>query len=506
VAALAFNEIIIGSGAGGAVVAARLSEDPDRSVLLLEAGPDYPTVEQLPEDLRNPWISLVEHDWGFHATAEGARLLPYPRGKAVGGSTAVNGTVAMRGAPADFEAWAALGNDEWTYDRVAPYYRRLEQIAGADPDVHGTSGPIWVQPARPQVWQPIARAYVDALRAMGYPVVADHNDPAGTGVGPVAHNVRDGVRISTSIGYLLPARGRPNLTIRSDALVNRILLANGRAVGVELVSDGRLEQIAGDRVTLAAGAIGTPAVLTRSGIGPVQELDAFDIPVVLDVGGVGHNLIDHCAVFVTALAAPDIDQDPSEYFEFYLRSGDFYLALLPLYSALTLGTFIGAPDSPPVIAIAPGVALPRSRGSVALASTDATIAPRISLNFLEHPDDRKTLLDGVRLAWDVLHSPELAPLVSKVLPPVSEIIDSDGALTDWMLGACGSGWHPVGTARMGPDSDAGAVVDQHGRLRGIEHLRVADASVMPLTVSAPTNLTCMMIGERVAEWMRTEPD
>ena len=228
--------------------------------------------------------------------------------------------------------------------------------------------------------------------------------------------------------------------------------------------------------------------------------------MLLDAPGVGQNLIDHCAVFVPALAAPGIEQDPAEYFEFYLRSGDFYLALLPLYSPLTLGTFIGSPDSPPVIAIAPGVALPRSRGRVALASPEPTVAPLIELNFLEHPDDRRTMLDGIRLAWDVLHSPELGPLVSKVLPPVSEIVGSDEALTDWMLGGCGSGWHPVGTARMGSDDDAGAVVDQHGRLRGIEQLRVADASVMPLTVSAPTNLTCMMIGERVAEWMRSEPD
>jgi choline dehydrogenase len=412
----------------------------------------------------------------------------------------------MRGTPADFATWVRLGNDEWAYDRVAPYYRRLEQVAGGDPDVHGTSGPIWIQPGRPEVWQPIATAYVEALRAIGYPVVADHNDPSAAGVGPVAHNVRDGVRISTSIGYLGPARGRSNLTIRSGALVNRVLIEHGRAVGVEVVAAGGLERIEADRVTLAAGAIGTPAVLMRSGVGPSGELGALDIPVLLDAPGVGRNLIDHCAVFVPALAAPDIEQDPSEYFEFYLRSGDFYLALLPLYSSLTLGTFIGAPDSPPIIAIAPGVALPRSRGSVALASADAAVAPRITLNFLDHPDDRRTMLDGIRLAWDVLHSPELGPLVSKVLPPVSEIIDSDEDLTDWMLGACGSGWHPVATARMGPDDDPGAAVDQHGRLRGVARLRVADASVMPHTVSSPTNLTCMMIGERIAEWMRAEAD
>ena len=501
-----YDEIIIGSGAGGAVVAARLSEDPGRQVLLLEAGPDYATVDQLPDDLRNTWISLVDHDWGYSAKVWDDRDLPYPRGRAIGGSTSVNGTVAMRGSPADFEAWAALGNDEWTFDRVEPYYRRLEEVAGADPNRRGVSGPIWIQPARPEVWQPIGRAYVEALRAMGYPVVNDQNDPVSAGVGPIPHNVRDGVRISSAIGYLFPARGRPNLTIRSHALVDRVSIADGRAVGVTLVSSGGLEEITGERVTLAAGSIGTPAILLRSGIGPAEEVGALGIPTRLDAAGVGRNLIDHCAAFVTGLAASGIEQNPSEYFEFYLRAGDLYLALLPLYDPLTLGTFIGDPDSPPVIAIAPGVAVPRSRGSVRLADADPTAAPLITLNFLEHPDDQRTMLAGIHLAWEVLHSAELGPLVTKVLPPVSEIIDSDEALIDWARDTCGSGWHPVGTARMGPGTDPGAVVDQHGRLRGIDQLRVADASVMPLTVSVPTNLTCMMIGERIAEWMRTESD
>jgi choline dehydrogenase len=447
----------------------------------------------LPDDLRNTWISLVDHDWGYSAKVWDDRDLPYPRGRTIGGSTSVNGTVAMRGSPADFEAWATKGNDEWTFDRVEPYYRKLE-------------GPIWIQPARPEVWQPIGRAYVESLRAMGYEVVTDHNLPVSAGVGPIPHNVRDGVRISTAIGYLFPARERPNLTIRSGALVDRVLIGDGRAVGVSVMLGGSVEEIHGERITLAAGSIGTPAILMRSGIGPAAALRRHGIEVRYDAAGVGQNLIDHCATFVTAEAASGIEQNPDEYFEFYLRAGDLYLALLPLYSPRTLGTFIGDPDSSPVIAIAPGVAVPRSRGTVDLATTNATDAPLITLNFLEHPEDQQIMLEGVRLAWQVLHSPELGPLVTKALPPVSEIIDSDEAVLDWARRTCGSGWHPVGTARMGSDRDTGAVVDQHGRLRGVDHLRVADASVMPLTVSVPTNLTCMMIGERIAEWMRTESD
>jgi len=269
---------------------------------------------------------------------------------------------------------------------------------------------------------------------------------------------------------------------------------------------GRVEEIHGERVTLAAGSLYAGDLDALRGSGRPAELSDHGVEVRYDVAGVGQNLIDHCATFVTAEAAAGIEQNPDEYFEFYLRAGDLYLALLPLYSPRVRSGHSSRSRFAAGHRHRTRRRRPRSRGTVRLAGTSAAAAPLITLNFLEHPDDQRIMLDGIRLAWEVLHSPELGPLVTKVLPPVSEIIDSDEALVDWAQSTSGSGWHPVGTARMGPDTDRGAVVDQHGRLRGVDHLRVADASVMPLTVSVPTNLTCMMIGERIAEWMRTESD
>jgi choline dehydrogenase len=340
---------------------------------------------------------------------------------------------------------------------------------------------------------------------MGYGELDDHN--AGrSGVGPISHNIRGGMRISAATAYLSGARERPNLTIRARCVADRVVVNAGRARGVEVLTNGHREVIAGRRISLAAGAIGSPAILLRSGIGPAAALRQLGIDVMADSPGVGRSLKDHCAVFITALAAEAVKQNPAEYFEFYLRDGAAYLALLTLFSERTLGVFFGDPGSPPIVAIAPGLGRPRSRGTVELASALPTAPPRISLNFLSDPKDRRVLMDAVRLAWKVMHSPEFEPMIRRWLPPVPDIIDDDDALLAWMEDTCGTGFHPVGTCRMGPDDDAEAVADEYGRVRGVAGLRVADASIMPDIVSAPVNLTCIMIGERIAEWMTVADD
>jgi choline dehydrogenase len=233
-----YDDIVVGAGSSGAVLAARLSEDRERSVLLLEAGPDYSTVEQTPADLLNTWVSTGPHDWGFVAQATAAREIPYPRGKVTGGSSAVNGHIALRGTPQDFDEWAAWGNLEWSFEKVLPFHRKLEDDRDARGDFHGVGGPIWIQRPPAEAWQPLNRAFFEAARAAGYGEVWDHNDPESTGIGPWPRNRRDGVHVSTAIGYLAPARHRMNLTIRPGVNAHRVMIENGRAVGVEVEAVG----------------------------------------------------------------------------------------------------------------------------------------------------------------------------------------------------------------------------------------------------------------------------
>jgi choline dehydrogenase len=504
-----YDDIIVGAGSAGAALAARLSEDPDRAVLLLEAGPDYSVVEQTPSDLMNTWISAGPHDWGLVANATPTREIPYPRGKVTGGSSAVNGHIALRGTPGDFDEWAACGNSEWSFEKVLPFHRKLEDDRDARGDFHGVGGPIWIQRPSPETWQPLNRAFFDAARAAGYAEVWDHNDPQSTGIGPWPRNRRDGVRISTAIGYLAPARHRLNLTIRSGVHAHRVILENGRAAGVEIESAGLLQQVSGRRITLSAGAIHSPALLMRSGIGPRDELATHGIKCQVNSPGVGSNLIDHPMVFVVATPVAGIPHDPQVTNPIGIRYtaagsdefNDMQMYVLELFDPnLSPGLVLDLPV--PSISIVPGLQRPRSRGRLRLRSANPNVPPLIDLNYLADPEDMRRMADGVRIAWRLMHEGPLAPMLKEFVNLTTEVVNSDSALETFVRENCTTIFHPVGTAKMGPDNDPTAVVDQYCRVRGVEGLRVVDASIMPNIVRANTNLTCIMIGERVADWMR----
>ena len=295
-------------------LASRLSEDPNRSVLLLEAGPDYPDIEHLPEDLKlgnNVWLSAYgPHSWDYKARVTDHQTdLTVPRGKATGGSSAINGQVLYRGIPEDYDSWADFGNDEWAFTKVLPYFRKMETDMDFGGDFHGSDGPVPVRRYPRNEWMPHAVAFEEACLAQGFQKDADQNHPESTGVSPRARNTLDGVRISMALAYLDPARHRLNLTIKANVMSRRILFEGKRAVAVEAESGGEVFTAKGDQIVLSAGAIGSPQLLMLSGLGPASQLESLGISVLQDLPGVGQNLRDHpsaCVLFHASGESPDV--------------------------------------------------------------------------------------------------------------------------------------------------------------------------------------------------------
>ena len=504
----AVDVLVVGGGAAGAVIAARASENPDLHVLLVEAGPDYESPSALPDDLidghRN---SLVDHDWGldYHAV-DGGRGVSFPRGRVTGGSTAVNTTIALRGIPADYDGWAAMGNDEWAWDKVLPAFCRLERDLdyGSLP-YHGDAGPISIRRWRPDELVPTQAAFIDAARSFGHPECPDVNDPSAWGVGVMAMNKLGRVRISTAVGYLASARVRDNLTIRADTHVVRVIVEQGRAVGVEIddTATGR-STIRARLIVLAAGAIHTPGILVRSGIGPSEELDALGVERVADVPGVGHNLSDHPALLVAMTSkVPEFCTDELPLVQTitrYTTEGSEQ----PLDVNIELITRVPRRDRRPAFALAASLEWVEGRGRVAQTSLDPRAMPVIESGFGVDERDLARNVSALEDALVLARTGPLAELVDEIVFPDPGRCSRE-ELTSLARRASGSGYHPVGTAKMGPVADPSAVVDQFGRCHSVDELVVGDASIMPTVPRANTNLTSIMIGERIGEWIRTEP-
>ncbi len=498
-----YDLIVIGAGAAGAVTAARVSEDPSRSVLLLEAGPYYPTTEQTPADLLNGNDnSYFAHDWGYEAeTTSAARLIHLPAGRVVGGSSAVNTAIALRGTPEDYDEWAALGNDEWSWEKVLPYFRRLEHDLDRDDDFHGRNGPLPVRRYREDELVPVQLAFLKAMRALDYPETPDNNDPESTGLGYHAMNKQGSQRMSVAICYLEPVRHRLNLTVRGDCLTCRIITDGERATGVEVESGGATQVVEGEHIVIAAGAIGSPAMLMRSGIGPAAHLGELGIGVVRDLPGVGENLDDHPmlgAVF-TAKEGTLNAKDPVVPVTYrYTSEGGGERNDMQLMPVSQLPTRSGNL----VFAIGAVVYRQKSLGRLTLTSADPHTQPRIEQRFLDDENDVRRLVEGVRMALEVGSHAEFAHIVEGIKAPPAGVVPDDEELAQWCKMVASSGFHPSCTAKMAPADDPLGVVDQHLRVRGFDNLFVADASVMPRCPRANIHLTSIMIGERAGEWLR----
>ena len=497
--------IVVGAGSAGAVIAARVSEDARQRVLLIEAGPDYPERASLPEDLTDGHKnSLVDHDWGFsyQPIPTGRSDVPLPRGKVTGGSSAVNTSIALRGQPEDYDEWAAAGCPEWSWSHCLPAFIRLETDQDVDNDLHGRDGPIPIRRYPPDELVPIQSAFLAACRVLGYPDCPDHNDPTTTGAGPHPMNKQGRLRVSTALAYLAPARTRPNLTIRPHTLVRRIVVSKGKAVGLEVETDGARETIEGRRIIVAAGSIQSPALLVRSGVGPREVVERLGVTLVRDAPGVGARLLDHPASMVTLAPKPGVATFDDPLIQTTLRytaagSDEFNdMQLEPL-------SYIQRLDGGPVLfGLAAVVEKPHGHGRLVIHSADPHVQPSIESEFLRHDWDVERMVEGMEIALRMADTPEIGAVSERVIRPKAEVASDRNALRSWAQRFCGSGYHPCGTAPMGDSADPMAVVDELGRVFGVDGLFVADASIMPTIPRANTNIPTIMIGERFGEWLR----
>lgn len=522
-----YDYVIIGAGSAGCVLANRLGENPALRILVLEAGgSDAAITVRMPAALSMP-MNSKRFNWGMKSEPEpglGGRVINLPRGKGLGGSSSINGMCYVRGNPMDYELWSALGASGWHWADVLPYFQRAESVKGGGP-LRGRSGPLKV--TRGPETNPLYHAFVQAAGQAGYPLSPNMNERQHEGFGPMEMTVGNGVRWSTAVAYLRPAQARGNVRVICHAMVDRIVFEGRTAVGVAFSINGAPHLArAGREVILSAGSIMSPTILKRSGIGPAAELAAHGIAVLADRAGVGENLMDHLELYLQQECVQPVSLFPSmgvaakamiglrwlltrkglgatNHFETggHVRSRagivypDIQFHFLPLaisYDGKSLAAGHG-------FQVHVGTKRSKSRGWVRLRDAHAQSLPRVQFNYMTHADDWLEFRACIHLTREIFAQPALAPYAGRELAPGAAAV-SDEDIDAFIRAKVESAYHPCGTCRMG--DDASAVVDSDCRVRGVQNLRVIDASIMPQATAGDLNAPTIMLAERAADLVR----
>ncbi|MDG1482250.1 MAG: GMC family oxidoreductase N-terminal domain-containing protein [Myxococcota bacterium] len=502
-----YDTIVVGAGSTGSVISERLSRISGHQVLLIEAGPDH-LPEQLPPDLANGRQNATSHDWGFkHRPTVRQFRFPLPRGRVVGGSSAVNTCIAIRALPRDIDEWSARGLAEWTFEKTLPAFCAIETDSDFDTPHHGQDGPLPLRRHPPDergTWQ---AALIEAAAELGFAPCADTNNPdTPEGFGPHAMNKRDGRRISAAEAWLTPAvRSRDSFHLRADTTVLHLDFSADTVTGVTVQTPSGPQRILAGRVILCAGSIQTPRLLMASGIGPRAELDRLNVPLRIDRPGVGAQLLDHpgFAFFLRPKHA-GLSDSRCGLIQTVLRtslaSGPAHDVQVQVGSIVPVGKL-----NLPLVSIMAMLGKPAAAGTIRWPSLDSKATPRIESRFLSHPDDLDRACAAVELGLALLDTPAMRDLATTFFP-MSWTLRSRNRLKKRILGVCDSGYHPCGTAPMGADDDPMAVTDGRGRVRGTRNLFIGDASLMPTIPTGNIHLTTLMIGQRIGEWLAQDTD